>query len=88
MSKIVGEVAVVIVIVMGKRYIHMSEPAEAQRSIEHWRKVIKGIPGIVGCIDGSHIPLTRSCVSGNGYYNRKGYYSLNIQDIWQFVVHC
>ena len=81
-SKIVGEVAKAIVIVMGKRYIRMPEPAEAQRSIEHWRKVTKGIPGIVGCIDGSHIPITRPCVSGNGYYNRKGFYSLNIQGIY------
>jgi len=87
-SKIVGEVAMAIVVVMGKRYIRMPEPAEAQRSTEHWRKVTKGIPGIVGCIDGSHIPITRPCVSGNGYYNRKGFYSLNIQGTWQFVVHC
>ena len=87
-SKIVGEVAVAIVMVMGKRYIHMLEPAEAQWSTEHWRKVTKGIPGIVGCIDSSHIPITWPCASGNGDYNRKGFYSLNIQGIWKFVVHC
>jgi hypothetical protein len=80
-SKIVGQVGLAICNVMCHRYIRFPNPVEAQRSMEHWRKVTKGIPGIVACIDGSHIPITRPCASGNGYFNRKGYYSLNIQGI-------
>jgi hypothetical protein len=85
-SKIVGEVGTAICKVMGRRLVRMPTAVEAQRSIEHWRKVTKGIPGIVACIDGSHIPITRPCASGNGYFNRKGYYSLNIQGT--FVLVC
>ena len=46
--------------------------------MEFWRQQTR-IPDIVACLDGSHIPISRPCFSGNGYFNRKGFYSLNIQ---------
>jgi hypothetical protein len=84
-SKIIGEVGVAICKVMSQRFIRMPTPVEAQRSMEHWHTVTKGIPGIVACINGSHIPIKRPCIGGNGYFNCKGYYSLNIQGVSIFA---
>lgn len=79
-SRIVGQVALAICQNLSKLYIRMPSCDEAFRSMEFWRRQIQ-IPGIVACIDGCHIPISRPCASGNGYYNRKGFYSLNVQGI-------
>jgi DDE superfamily endonuclease len=34
---------------------------------------------VVACLDGSHIPIIRPSKSGTGYYNRMGFYSINVQ---------
>lgn len=39
------------------------------------------VPGVIGCIDDTHIPISRSYMDGNVYFNRKSQYSINIQDI-------
>lgn len=36
-----------------------------------------GIPGVIGCVDGTHVGITKPHNDGNLFYNRKGYYSLN-----------
>lgn len=41
-----------------------------------------GIPGIMGAIDGTHIAVTKPVDHGEVYFNRKSYYSLNIQGIY------
>ena len=38
-----------------------------------------GIPGIVGAIDGTHISIRKPCRNGEAYFNRKSFYSLNVQ---------
>ncbi|XP_036317345.1 putative nuclease HARBI1 isoform X2 [Rhagoletis pomonella] len=35
------------------------------------------IPGIVGCIDGTHIQITKPHINENLFFNRKGYFSMN-----------
>lgn len=42
---------------------------------EFYRKF--GIPGVVGCIDGTHINIVAPKENKHLYYNRKGNYSLN-----------
>lgn len=37
-----------------------------------------GIPGVVGCIDGTHINIVGPNKNKHLYYNRKGKYSLNV----------
>uniref|UniRef100_A0A182PWY8 DDE Tnp4 domain-containing protein n=1 Tax=Anopheles epiroticus TaxID=199890 RepID=A0A182PWY8_9DIPT len=37
-----------------------------------------GITGVVGCIDGSHVRILAPHANPVVYYNRKGYYSLNV----------
>ncbi|XP_055604499.1 putative nuclease HARBI1 [Uranotaenia lowii] len=35
------------------------------------------IPGVVGCIDGTHIPILRPTKDEHMYFNRKGFHSIN-----------
>lgn len=36
-----------------------------------------GIPGVIMCVDGTHIKIHKPCVDPHLYYNRKGFFSLN-----------
>nr|XP_027221123.1 putative nuclease HARBI1 [Penaeus vannamei] len=40
-----------------------------------------GMPGVIGCIDGSHIPSEDQEENAELYRCRKGYFSINMQDI-------
>jgi hypothetical protein len=77
-SSIIVEVAQAIFNHMTKRYIRFPTTEEAIRTMEFWRTK-SGIPGVVACIDGSHIPIQQPSQGGRGYFNRKSFYSLNIQ---------
>lgn len=79
-SNIIGDVAQAILSHMSPQYIRFSTMAEAMRTMEYWRTKSK-IPGVVACIDGSHIPISQPAGSGPSYFNRKSYYSLNVQGI-------
>lgn len=53
----------------------------------------KGIPGIIGAIDGTHIKISAPNTNKRSYYNRKKYYSLQLQaivdDDMKFIdLHC
>ena len=36
-------------------------------------------PGVIGCIDGTHVRIQGPCENENDYVNRKGYQSINVQ---------
>ena len=38
-----------------------------------------GLPNVIGCIDGTHIPITASALDEGDYVNRKSFHSNNIQ---------
>src|SRR6266496_1944836 len=77
-SNIIGDVSKAIVQQLSGQYIRFSNIDEATHSMEFWREKT-GIPGVVACIDGSHIPILQPAHSGTVYCNRKGYYSINVQ---------
>ena len=79
-SGIIGDVSQAIVQHLSAQYIRFSNVDEAMRSIDHWREK-SGIPGIVACIDGTHIPIIQPARTGTAYCNRKGYYSINVQGL-------
>lgn len=38
-----------------------------------------GFPGVIGCVDGSHVKIIKPSIDVQHlYYNRKGYHSLNV----------
>jgi hypothetical protein len=77
-SNIVGDVSKAIVDQLSQRYIRFPTSDEALRSMDFWKEK-NGIPGVVGCIDGCHIPIIQPAHTGTAYCNRKGFYSLNVQ---------
>ncbi|MBN3294808.1 HARB1 nuclease, partial [Amia calva] len=40
---------------------------------------IAGFPGVIGCIDGTHIPITAPSVNEGDYVNRKSFHSIIVQ---------
>ena len=40
-----------------------------------------GFPKVLGCVDGSHIPIVAPSTNEPLYVNRKGYHSINVQAI-------
>lgn len=41
-----------------------------------------GLPGVVGCIDGTHVRIKSPGINEQHlYYNRKGYYSINVMAV-------
>ena len=63
---------------LSKKFISFSTNEQAMRSIEFWRAKT-GIPGVVACLNGCHIQIIRPSQSGVSYFNRKGFYSINVQ---------
>jgi len=80
-SNIVGQVAEAIYKHMTKRYVRFPSPEEAKLSMDFWNEN-NHVPGVVGCINGTHIPILRPCQNGNVYFNRKSQYSINVQGIY------
>lgn len=40
-----------------------------------------GFPGVIGCVDGTHVRIQAPHKNENGYVNRKGFHSINVQVI-------
>ena len=40
-----------------------------------------GFPGVVGCVDGTHVRLQAPTQNENNYVNRKGFHSINVQAV-------
>jgi len=49
---------------------------EKRRAREHFYNKFR-IPGITGCIDGTHVKIVKPSVDEHLFFNRKGYFSLH-----------
>jgi len=74
-SKCIHDVLQAIVQDMWSSYIQLLSPQETTQSLNQWR-MQTGIPSIVGAID---IAIQKPCKHGEAYFNRKSFYSLNVQ---------
>ncbi|CAH2090586.1 unnamed protein product [Euphydryas editha] len=64
-----------------KRWITFPQtPQERSRIKEQFQRKFN-LPGVIGCIDCTHISIVKPTDSEHLFYNRKGYHSLNIQMI-------
>lgn len=63
-----------------KRVIVWPTIAE-QQEIKDMYNALKGFPGVVGMIDGTHIPITKPSERGVDYYNRKDFYSVILRAV-------
>lgn len=55
--------------------LKMTEDEERSAKFNFFSKY--GIPGIVGCVYGTHIKIIALASEGHLFYNRKGFHSLN-----------
>lgn len=46
-----------------------------------------GFPGVIGCVDGTHISIVRPVDNEHLYFNRKGFHSLNTMIVIYFYLH-
>ena|SRR5436305_2899535 len=69
---------------MYRPYMRLPSIVEAQQNMENWRQQT-GVPGIVGALDGTHIAIARPCTDGDDYFNRKSFYSINVQGLFYFT---
>ncbi|XP_040900533.1 putative nuclease HARBI1 [Toxotes jaculatrix] len=51
------------------------------RAIKEEFHGIAGFPNVIGCIDGTHIPITAPSENEGDYVNRKSFHSINVQII-------
>ena len=63
-----------------KKFILWPSPAELQ--------VVKrgfydkgGFPGVIGCVDGTHVRIQAPSTNENDFVNRKGFHSINLQAV-------
>ncbi|XP_066593191.1 uncharacterized protein [Prorops nasuta] len=63
-----------------KDYIKWPEEQQILRGESNF-KAVASFPGVVGSIDGSHIPISAPIDFPNSYVNRKGFYSMILQGI-------
>ncbi|XP_053968904.1 putative nuclease HARBI1 [Anastrepha ludens] len=50
---------------------------EDSLSCKEWFVEQYKIPGVIGCVDGTHIGLQKPTANVHMYFNRKGYHSIN-----------
>ncbi|XP_054745868.1 putative nuclease HARBI1 [Anastrepha obliqua] len=60
------------------RWIQFPETAEEKSKIAIAFYIKHKIPSVVGCVDGTHVEIIALSENSHLYYNRKGYYSLNV----------
>ncbi|RVE41269.1 hypothetical protein evm_014081 [Chilo suppressalis] len=66
-------------IIIRNKYIKFPQ-TPAQRNANKLRFYNKfGFPGVIGCIDGTHVAIVRPNEHEDRYYCRKNYHSLNVQ---------
>ena len=75
-SKIISEVLDAMNTTICNNWIEMSEDETIECKRFFYERT--GFPGIIGCVDGTHIKMIGPCKSSQHlYYNRKGFFSIN-----------
>ncbi|XP_036340840.1 putative nuclease HARBI1 [Rhagoletis pomonella] len=78
LSKILTEVLEIFEKHLCPKWIQVAKTAEEKRKIAQALYVRHGFPGVMGCIDGTHVRIIAPTENKHLYYNRKGNYSLNV----------
>ena len=63
------------------KYTYMPRNRKEVAKIKNDVYIVTGFPGIVGCVDGSHIPIVAPHQDEFVNVNRKGFHSLHIQAV-------
>uniref|UniRef100_A0A6P7HCR0 Nuclease HARBI1 n=1 Tax=Diabrotica virgifera virgifera TaxID=50390 RepID=A0A6P7HCR0_DIAVI len=63
------------------QYIRWPNMQKIQQTANVFELRSRGIPGVVGAIDGCHIPIKQPVRNANDFYNRKGFHSIILQGV-------
>ncbi len=82
------------IIKSGLRDVYIKWPSHSRmEKLASEFQAIRGIPFVVGAIDGSHIPIIAANLNHTDYFNRKGFHSILLQltvaancSIWNYDV--
>ncbi|XP_039538963.1 putative nuclease HARBI1 [Pimephales promelas] len=69
-----------------KRFLHTFVQFPGHKPVrvikeEFHRVAVSGFPNVIGCIDGTHIPIKAPSINEGDYVNRKSVHSINVQVI-------
>jgi DDE superfamily endonuclease len=78
-SKCIHECVYTICKYLYPTYLRLPTPIKARINMEKWKQQMGGFPGIYRAIDGLHIAAKKPLLHGQNYFNRKSYYSINMQ---------
>ncbi|XP_055912025.1 putative nuclease HARBI1 [Eupeodes corollae] len=77
--KIIEEVLNVLQSKLCNKWIKLQMTETEQQDSKRFFLENYGIPGVIGCVDGTHVKIVKPHgEDSNLYYNRKGYHSLNV----------
>ncbi|XP_067208395.1 uncharacterized protein [Linepithema humile] len=62
-------------------YIKWPNAIQCQLSSNIFQNRSRGFPGVIGAIDGCHIPCKQPIGNATDYYNRKGFHSIILQGV-------
>ncbi|TMW39805.1 hypothetical protein DOY81_015116, partial [Sarcophaga bullata] len=78
-SKIIAEFLIIFETHLSPKWIVLDKSLDEENKAKESFYRTGGIPGIVGCIDGTHVRIKAPGSETNHlYYKRKGYYSINV----------
>ena len=69
------------IIKVAPNYTYMPENSEDRESVKSSFFKMAGFPGVLGCIDGTHIPLIAPTEDEYSYVNRRKFHSINVQAV-------
>ncbi|XP_065089353.1 putative nuclease HARBI1 [Ochlerotatus camptorhynchus] len=84
-SKVLGQMLVILERKICPKWITlvMSDEEMREAKLYFYRK--STIPGIIMCVDGTHVKIIPPKKNRNLFYNRKGFYSLNVLIVMQGI---
>ena len=83
-SKILEETLKILENKLCTKWISMVMTEEEKKTIKMGFHKITGFPGVIGCVDGTHIKIIKPKYNEHIYYNRKGYHSVNAMVVSNF----
>lgn len=83
-SRCIHEVANCIAIHMGAEWIKFPFDQQSKNDIKTGFMEKAGFPGVIGCIDCTHIAILGPSREEHNYVNRKGFHSKNVQIVCSY----
>lgn len=77
-SKVLTEMLTVLERNICARWINLRMSNEEMSQAKRYFYEKSGIPGVIMCVDGTHVKIIPPKTNRNLFYNRKGNYSLNV----------